>query len=200
TPNTYLTLSTRETYRNFLLKHPYQKYTYSGFCFEDAYVETMIFEIGGVSKGINEVFFVPEPEDYVHYEMFITEPYIFKKNIFSRFFIPTEFNKKLNSVINKKLSPLRERFTKTLLGRKSEKENIEEYISTLKRGDLTLLGLISKGEQGLVTGNNSKYIANISGNGTDKQKQIDKKFIDKLKDFGFENLNLNELTKNRDKY
>jgi len=46
-------------------------------------------------------------------------------------------------------------------------------------GDLTLLGIISNGEQGLVTGNNSKYIGRISRSRVLDDK-IERNFLDKL--------------------
>ncbi len=41
---------------------------------------------------------------------------------------------------------------------KKENERIDKHLSSLKPGDITLLGLLCVGSQGLVTGNNSKYL------------------------------------------
>src|SRR5690554_5312787 len=81
TPNTYFTLSSRIDFRSFLLEHKFQKYTYSGFCFEDAYVETMILEIGNGSNYKNNIIFAPEPNDYKHYNQYETHSSIYDENI-----------------------------------------------------------------------------------------------------------------------
>src|SRR5690606_1722363 len=149
TPNTYFTLSSREKFRDFLLKENYQKYTYSGFCFEDAYVETMIFEIGGNSDQTKEVEFVPNPNDYINYDVYKADSTIFQNNVFKRFFIPTKTNLAIHSSINHRLTEVSETFSEPLKGKKAKDkdEALTNYRKNLKESDLTSLGLISEGEQ-----------------------------------------------------
>lgn len=199
TPNTYFTLSSRVNFRSFLLQQSMQKYTYSGFCFEDAYVETMIFEIksGDISK--STIKFVPEPKDYKTYECFESSSSTYRNNIFQRFFVPTKINLRIHLLLNERLSRISKEFSHPLLGKKTNDNSLNEYISTLKSDDLTLLGLISEGEQGLVTGNNSRYIAQIVENELDS-KEINSRFLSELKKHGFEKLSLEELENNLDSY
>jgi adenine-specific DNA-methyltransferase len=199
TPNTYFTLSTREKFREFLLKENYQKYTYSGFCFEDAYVETMICEIGGKTYETKEIEFVPNPNDYIAYDSYKAPPSIFQNNVFKRFFIPTKTNLAIHSSINQKITELSEMFSEPLKGKKAKNTELIKYRNNLKESDLTLLGLISEGEQGLVTGNNSRYIAQIV-NEKSKSQEINEKFLNELIKNGFPNLKLNELTNNIEYY
>ena len=199
TPNTYFTLSSRQKFREILLKENYQKYTYSGFCFEDAYVETMILEIGGSHKNNTKMAFVPNPNDYINYDSFTSDSDLYENNIFKRFFIPTKTNFEIHNKINKKLKEISNRFSKQLTGKKSKEEELNKYLSNLKESDLTLLGLISEGEQGLVTGNNSKYIAQIVDNSKDSDR-INEKFLKELNKNGFNNLSIDDLKKNIDYY
>ncbi|NRA49143.1 MAG: hypothetical protein HRU12_08405, partial [Phaeodactylibacter sp.] len=199
TPNTYFTLSSREKFREFLLNESYQKYTYSGFCFEDAYVETMIFEFGGLYDTKSMVEFVPKPNDYSVYESYKAESSIFINNVFKRFFIPTPTNIEIHSSINLKLTEISKKFYEPLTGKKSKDDELIDYRSRLNSSDLTLLGLISEGEQGLVTGNNSRYIAQIVDE-VGKSEEINEKFLNELVKLGFTNLKLNELTDNIEYY
>lgn len=199
TPNTYFTLSSRVKYRELLQKENYQKYTYSGFCFEDAYVETMIFEIGGISTTKTKIEFVPNPNDYITYDSYMADKCIYQNNVYKRFFIPTNLNLEIHSRINQKLAEMSEKFSETLTGKKSQDNELAYYRSTVNESDLTLLGLISEGEQGLVTGNNSKYIAQIV-NGTEDTYSINDKFLKELRKNGVSDLKLDELINNLEFY
>ncbi|MDA3943103.1 MAG: Eco57I restriction-modification methylase domain-containing protein [Bacteroidetes bacterium] len=199
TPNTYFTLSSREKFRDFLLQENYQKYTYSGFCFEDAYVETMIFEIGGSSDTKAKVEFVPNPNDYNVYESFKADSSIYQNNVYKRFFIPTNTNIEIHLSINQKLSEIIEKFSEPLTGKKSKDNVLISYRNNLEESDLTLLGLISEGEQGLVTGNNSRYIAQIVDK-TEDSDRINEKFLNELRKNGFSDLKLDELVNNIEYY
>ena len=107
--------------------------------------------------------------------VYVTESQVFRDNLFSRFFIPTDLNLHLNKEINIPLIPVAEKYADVL----NAKQNINElngYQNSLKAGDLTLLGLVSEGAQGLVTGNNSKFIAKIVENDNEAES-IDNEFI-----------------------
>jgi len=195
TPNTYFTLSTRTNYRRFLLGYSDLKFTYSGFCFEDAYVETMILKICKNQTNSREVHFVPNPKNYLSYEVYKINTENILENIFYRFYIPTKTNISLNKKINSSLKSLAEE-KKDYLSGKSLSKDIEEYNTSLKESDLTLLGLISDGEQGLVTGNNSRYIGHIF-NSKDKEDDVDRKFIELYNKHSGQKLKLEEFQANK---
>jgi len=199
TPNTYFTLSTRANFRKNLLKYKYLKFTYSGFCFEDAYVETMIYLLCKKIDKKATTEFVPSPNDFVNYKKVYTDSNIYRNNIFYRFFIPTTFNKKINNKINIPLQSIAHKFSTHLMGKKSESPDLKKYNKQLKPDDLTLLGLISKGEQGLVTGNNSKYIGVITKSKKGKY-QIQNSFREKLINYLGKDLSIEELDDNPRKY
>jgi hypothetical protein len=195
TPNTYFTLSTRTNYRKFLLNFSQLKFTYSGFCFEDAYVETMILRICKYPNINDEVIFVSEPGNYYEYKAFRIKSDNILENIFYRFYIPTLTNISLNKKINSLLKLIAEQ-NKDYLSGKSLSQEIIDYNLSLKDGDLTLLGLVSDGEQGLVTGNNSRYIGSIFSSKKIEEK-IDTKFLDLFNEHSTQKLNINEFQSNK---
>jgi len=195
TPNTYFTLSTRTNYRKFLLNFSQLKFTYSGFCFEDAYVETMILRICKYQNNNDEVVFVSEPGNYYEYKEFSIKSDNILENIFYRFYIPTLTNISLNKKINSLLKLIAEQ-NKDYLSGKSLSQEIIEYNLSLKDGDLTLLGLVSDGEQGLVTGNNSRYIGSLCST-KEVAEKIDIKFLDLFNKHSNQKLSINEFQSNK---
>ncbi len=194
TPNTYFTLTTRTNYRKFLLGYSQLKFTYSGFCFEDAYVETMILKLCKIPN-TDEIEFIPNPQDYQNYEVFRIKSENILENIYFRFYIPTKTNISLNKRINKPLKQLAEQYRDYLNGRTLSNE-IEKYNNSLKPQEFTLLGLISDGEQGLVTGNNSRYIGSIFSS-KDAEDGIDKKFLELYNKYSKQNVSLEEFQSNK---
>ncbi len=181
TPNTYFTLSTRFRFRSFLLKYKQLTFTYSGFCFSGAYVETMImFLTNNKSKKNDLVKFIPKPNDYKSYNVLKSNISVFVENIYCRFFWPTKTNLELNRRFNKPLNKLALSFKDILSGKTKNNQMKSDYLSNLKIGELSLLGVITDGEQGLVTGNNSKYIGRITK--SKNNDEIDCKFLNKLND------------------
>lgn len=199
TPNTFFTLNSREKFREFLLDQQFQKYTFSGYCFDDAYVETVIIELGGINISKPKIIFVPNPSDYLKFESLETTSEIYKNNIYKRFFVPSQINLQIHSSINSKLIPISNEYSKLLSGQKSERSIIESIVSDLRPNDLVFLGLISIGEQGLVTGNNSKYIANIIDN-NDQVRKINDKFLAELLKHWKPKLSINDLDSNPELY
>lgn len=181
TPNTYFTLSSHADLRKNLLKYSHLELTYTGNCFPDAYVETVIFQLINTQEESGSVTYFESLESSSCYKC---DKILFKKNILSRFFIPNQQNLDLYNRIQFKLIDLYERAKKTITRDKSvladnRREAIKEYCSSLHTGSLTFLGLISDGDQGLVTGNNSKYLGQIIKD--DKiVTEIESKFISEL--------------------
>ncbi len=206
TPNTYFSLSSKEEVRKKLLNQVNLKLTYSGFAFEDAYVETEIFcfcKPGARQNNnnfSNNVEFVIQPNDYKDYNIISGEKSLFSNNILSRFFIPTSINKKYFNEWSSQAHILYSKFSEKLNGKKIKNEIIlKDYLSSMKEGDFTLLGLISEGEQGLVTGNNSKYIANIIFSKKERER-INLTFLNQINNLTNQNINLQELESNLTKF
>ena len=194
TPNTYFTLSTRSLFRKLILDFSNLKFTYSGYCFEDAYVETMILSLSRNKSDIDKVTFVSNPRDYVTYENDCAKKKTYLENHINRLFVPTEYNMSIYNQIHYPLKGVTEKYKNVLLGKKDIDNTLTDYVKNLKVGDLTLLGLVSEGEQGLVTGNNSKYIGVVIG--TKEQKHsVETKFVDILNNYSKTKITIEKLNK-----
>jgi len=105
---------------------------------------------------------------------------LYKKAVKKVFFTPTQKNLKLYEKFMPPLFELYERWWEKIRSSKDIQKNkreIEEYLKTLKPGDITLLGLITEGGQGLATADNGRFLAVLEG--TEGAKRIE----ERLKDF-----------------
>ncbi len=201
TPNTYFTLSSHTEVRKELLKYGNLDITYTGDCFDNAYVETMIFQLKNQADETGTFSYYDSLETTSCYEC---DKQLFKENIMCRFFVPNEQNVAISSVIQSGISHLYEKY-KRLITRDSSipsdvrRENIRLYSEVLTEGSLTLLGLISDGDQGLVTGNNSKYLGTICDDST-HANEIDKNFLEILNREGHLSISLEEFQTNKQLY
>jgi len=104
---------------------------------------------------------------------------LYKKAVKRVFFPPTEKNLRLYEKFMPKMNELYEKWWNKIKSSKDiqkNKEEIEEYLMTLKPGDITLLGLITEGGQGLATADNSKFLAVLEG--TEEAKKIEERLYD----------------------
>lgn len=201
TPNTYFTLTSHAALRRDLLKFGNLEMTYSGYCFPDAFVETIIFQLINAEQENGMVKYFDSLDSTSCYEC---NKLLFKKNILNRFFIPNQQNITLYNRIQTRLAELYEQAKGTLTRDNSStgdnrREAIQEYAESLAAGSLTLLGLISDGDQGLVTGNNSKYLGVIKDS-EEKALEIEQKFVNQLNKEGNFDITLNDFQADRQRY
>ncbi len=201
TPNTYFTLTSHADLRKELLKYSDLKMTYTGYCFSDAYVETIIMQLVNTKQETGFVNYYESLESSSCYEC---DKLLFKRNILNRFFVPNQKNTDFYHFIQAPLIELYEQAKKTLTRDNSiasnvRRESIKMYSEALLPGSLTFLGLISDGDQGLVTGNNSKYLGVIK-TGDDKANEIEKKFVDILNQEKNLGITLNDFRADRQCY
>lgn len=201
TPNTYFTLSSHAKLREALLCYGDLDITYTGYCFTDAFVETMIFQLVKIEGEEGRVNYFDSLESSSSYEC---DKQLFKNNILSRFFIPNQQNLWLYEHIQSRLIPMYEKAKHTLtrdgsIPSDKRRESIINNSKGLYPSTLTFLGLISDGDQGLVTGNNSKYLGIISDD-EKKDQELDSKFIDILNREGSMQIALDEFRANRQHY
>ena len=201
TPNTYFTLTSHASLRKDLLKYGSLKLTYSGCCFSDANVDTMILQMSGREQEHGTVSIYGSLESSSCYDC---DKQVFQKNILSRFFVPDQQNLSLYRGIQTELADLYERTKNTLtrngtIANDARREAIENYCKTLRAGSLTFLGLISDGDQGLVTGNNSKYLGVIK---TDDGRagEIEAKFVRLLSKEGNVGVTLDDFRTDKQHY
>jgi len=105
---------------------------------------------------------------------------IYKKSVKRVFFPPTEKNLKIYQKFMSKMNKLYEKWWDKIKSSKDiqkNKKEIEEYVATLRPGDITLLGLITEGGQGLATADNGRFLAVLEG--TEEAKRIE----ERLKEF-----------------
>ncbi len=100
------------------------------------------------------------------------------------FFTPTKTNMEIYSKIVKKIKLLKDIWwDKIKTSREIEKNRneLQLYRDTLKKGEITLLGLATDGGQGLATANNGKYIGVKEG--TKEAIRVEQTRIEKLEKF-----------------
>ena len=96
----------------------------------------------------------------------IVDSNIYKKNLNSVFFSPNKKNLKIRNSIIPFINKIYDRYWPAINTSSAISQNIEiikKYNSELKEGDITLLGLITNGGQGLATGNNGDFVGCIEG-------------------------------------
>ncbi|MCD6456154.1 MAG: Eco57I restriction-modification methylase domain-containing protein, partial [Methanophagales archaeon] len=101
---------------------------------------------------------------------------LYKKAVKCVFFTPNKKNLKLYEQFMPKMNDLYEkRWSKIKSSRDIQKnrKEIEKYLKTLKPGDVTLLGLITEGGQGLATADNGRFLAVLEG--TEEAKRIEER-------------------------
>jgi hypothetical protein len=158
---TYWTIQTKKNLRDFLLDNKIIEIFDTGNPFESAMVDTAII-IVQKSKNNNYDFISKDgKKDFLKPNIFVADKNLFYIAPNHVFFIPNEVNKK---IANKYFGTIHKLFDewwdKISTSKNIEKNKIqlEKYRATLKPGDITLLGLITEGGQGLATGNNGKYV------------------------------------------
>jgi len=201
TPNTYFTLSSHSDLRKNLLKYSRLELTYTGDCFPGAYVDTVILQL---INNKEESGFVTYYESLDSSSCYKCDKQLFKTNIMSRFFIPNQQNIYLYNTIQSRLIELYEKAKKTITRDKSisadvRRETIKKYCDTLLPGSLSFLGLISDGDQGLVTGNNSKYLSQII-NDNNIANEIESKFISIFNQVGNHGVSIDDFKTNSQFY
>lgn len=201
TPNTYFTLTSHADLRKELMKYGDLDMTYTGYCFADAYVETVIMQLINKKQDTGCVNYFENLESSSCYEC---DKQIFRKNILSRFFVPNQQNINLYKCIQVPLIAQYEQTKKTLtrdgsIASDIRRETIKSFSEGLTPGSLTFLGLISDGDQGLVTGNNSKYLGVICSD-ENKVLEIESKFLEILNNEGNLNITLESFRSDKQYY
>ncbi len=164
---TYWTIQTKKNLRELLLKNTILTIFDTANPFESAMVDTSVIIVKkSSSSSSHQIVFldakesITQPKRYtIHQEDYNNAP---NKVIF----IPTDFNKKLYQKLGKKVNELLNQWWEKISTSKNiekNKKELEKYRNSLKPGDITLLGLITEGGQGLATANNGKYIGVLEG-------------------------------------
>lgn len=167
TSKTFWTIQTKRNLRNLLLNNKILVIFDTANPFQLAMIDTCIMIVQKQT---------PDEEHLITFldgKKNLTEPdkYTVAQHIFSTapnrvIFIPTPFNLKIYEKLGKTVSDLLTKWWDKISTSKNIEKNkneLEEYRKSLKPGDITLLGLITEGGQGLATANNGKYIGVLEG-------------------------------------
>jgi hypothetical protein len=101
---------------------------------------------------------------------------LYKKAVKRVFFTPNKKNLKLYERFMPKMNELYEEWWSKIKSSKDIQKNrkeIKKYLKTLKPGDVTLLGLITEGGQGLATADNGRFLAVLES--TEEAKRIEER-------------------------
>lgn len=169
TSNTFLTLQSKLNIRELLLKNELLILANLGHdVFESAMVSTAVTIYRKVNKLDNEIRYIDARGKS---KLKNASNFLVKKQIFSQapnkvFFTPNDFNKRVYDKYSQKIKTLIEtHWDKISTSRNISKfaKELKNYRNFLKEADITLLGLVSDGGQGLATGNNGKFVGVLEG-------------------------------------
>lgn len=159
---TFWTIQTKKNLRELLLKNSILQIFDTANPFASAMVDTCVTIVQKQTPNKNHLI------TFLDGRKNLVDPacYTVLQNIYSTapnkvFFIPADHNMKVYEQLGKKVNELLNQWWDSISTSKNIEKNknkLEEYRKNLKPGDITLLGLITEGGQGLATANNGKYI------------------------------------------
>ena len=164
---TFWTIQTKRNLRELLLKNKILVLFDTANPFEAQMVDTCIAIVQKSEPFENhKITFIDGRKDLNNPKKYSVEQFIYLNAPNKVFFIPSPYNLKIYEKFGKKVSELLEKWWDKISTSKNinkYRKELENYGKSLKIGDITLLGLITEGGQGLATGNNGKYIGVLEG-------------------------------------
>ena len=169
TSNTFLTLESKHNIRDLLQTNKLLILNDLGAgVFLGAVVNTVI---SIVQKSIKheknyDMTYIDSRTDFSNPEQYIVPIKTFTDSINSVFFAPNQSNIQIFNKYGNKLKALYDKYWPMISTSKNIEKHlpsIEAYRKELKPGDITLMGLLTDGGQGLATANNGKYVAVLDG-------------------------------------
>ena len=201
--NSFLTIQSKKGLRELLQGKHLLEIINTGNVFEHAEVEPAIVTL--INEDINNYEFnysdntkednpVSENNSIkINVDIFINSPN-------SIFFTPNEFNMRLYNKFVKEASVLISQkwdLIKTSRDIEKNQSALQNYRNSLKEGDITLLGLITEGGQGLATANNGKYVGIIEN--TKDAERVYNQRLEKIKYFNKEYNTNYDISKMKEK-
>ena len=169
TSDTYFSTLTKTALRKKFLSYSILQIVHWGHdIFEDALVSTASFFCQKCSKADTIITFFDVKgkktiSDGIKYQINQKE---YSKSINGCFFVPTPLCMVLNSILaDKHNSLMKEWWSKIETSKKISKNDslLNRYRASLKSGDVTLIGLVTDGGQGMATGDNGKFVGVKTG-------------------------------------
>jgi len=164
---TFWTIQTKKNLRELFLYHKIHEIFDTANPFEAAMVDTCIMSVNNEIISDDYSFLIKDGKiDFCNAIGYKTNANLYRNSVNNVFFIPTEMNlniyHKYNIIVNDLINKWWDKI-KTSRDISKNKTELNKYRVTLKPGDITLLGLITEGGQGLATANNGKYIGILKG-------------------------------------
>lgn len=208
TSKTFWTIQTKKNVRELLLKHNLLTIYDTANPFQSAMVDTCVIIVQKNVEQKKDIEFLKVEKDYTDPIRLKVKKDIYLDAVNKVFFYPSEENLTIYNKYNKTVSELMNTWWPKINTSKniSKYESVlQDYRNNLKSGDVTLLGLITDGGQGLATANNGKYVGVLENNKEAERAKIArvKKFIEftiknKITDYGISKdaieIHLNKLS------
>ncbi len=162
-PKTFWTTQTKRNMRDLLLNNKLIYIYDTANPFESAMVDTCIFQVEKTK--FEETFtvrFLDGSENLLSPIQYAIKQNHYRSVQNNVIFKPTELNMRIFELYGEKVKELYDTWwdkIKTSKDIEKNKDELEVYRDSLKPGDITLLGCLTEGGQGLATANNGKYIA-----------------------------------------
>jgi methylase of polypeptide subunit release factors len=163
---TFWTIQTKKNLRELILDNKLLQLVDTANPFESAMVDTCITIVQKTKAKDYEILFIDARDGLDKKKVYKVKDEVYKSVANNVFFVPSEFNLKIYEKLGKKVKELLDRWWDKISSSKNiekYKKELEAYRSSLKAGDITLLGLITEGGVGIQTGNNGKYIGVLEG-------------------------------------
>ena len=183
TSKTFWTIQTKKNLRTLILKNKLLQLFDTANPFEAVMVDTCVVLVQKVQDSSAEYSFT-----YLDGTKNLSKPSLqtgnitYYRNSPNQVFFPiTELNLRIYERYGKKVNELLNNWWDKISTSKNIEKNkneLEKYRASLQSGDITLLGLITEGGQGLATANNGKYIGVLEG--TKWAENIKKQHPEKL--------------------
>lgn len=168
TSKTFWTIQTKKNLRTLILKNKLLQLFDTANPFKAVMVDTCVILVQKVQDSSAEYSFT-----YLDGTKDLSKPGLQTGNIScyrnspNQVFFPiTELNLRIYERYGKKVNELLNNWWDKISTSKNiekNKKELEKYRASLQSGDITLLGLITEGGQGLATANNGKYIGVLEG-------------------------------------
>ena len=164
TSKTFWTIQTKDNLRQLLLNNKIIEIYDTASPFE-AMVDTCIFIVKKYQQTVNYSFkFSDGKVNLLEPQIYEIDANIYNSAVNNVFFIPSPVNlilyQKLNDFVAKLMKYWWTKInTSKNITNWTNSNHIPQYRNSLKAGDITLLGLLTEGGQGLATANNGKYVA-----------------------------------------
>lgn len=164
TSNTYLSINSKQNLRTAFLDNRIVEIFKIDNPFENPMVAPAIITLQRTDKTIEHDItykIAKTKSDFLNPEEHKISSSVYRKTAFNTFFPPNQFNIKVWNIYGLQISRLIKQYWPLVDSSRSIAKNsriLDQYRHSLKPGDLTLLGLITEGGQGMATADNGRFV------------------------------------------